>query len=315
MKTQKNLNWNLKVVLVILLGVFFFTGCNERSGNQNKEMSPPSTYDMDGSNRLGTEESKVLETSGTQDDGQTPEQEIPTEQQQRLIIRTGTMNLEIETYNDAETKINELVKNLNGYTSASTSSLNAAGKKQGSITIKVPAEKFDELIAKLGEIGTISSQNISSNDVTEEYIDLAARLKTERELEQRLITLLDTKAGSLSDIIEIESKLATVRQKIESVEGRMKFLRSQAAYSTLTVSIFEPSLLETSSGGGFFYEIGQAFKDGLEGFTDVLKIIITAAIALIPLLIFVGLLIFFVVRLIKWYNKKRGTKQPVQANT
>ena len=203
------------------------------------------------------------------------------------------------------------MKNLNGYTSASSSSLNAAGKKQGSITIKVPAEKFDELVAKLGEIGTIASQNISSNDVTEEYIDLEARLKTERELEQRLISLLDTKAGSLSDIIEIEGKLATVRQKIESVEGRMKFLRTQAAYSTLTVSVFEPSLLDTSSGGGFFYEIGQAFKQGLEGFTDVLKAIIVVAIALLPLLVFLAIVVYIVIRIIKWYSKRKGSKAVV----
>lgn len=313
MKTSKKFDWNLKAVFVILLGLMFLSGCNERSGN-NTEM-PPTTYDMKNSD-VGMQEEGLMKTSGSQEDvTQNPEQEIPTEQQQRLIIRTGTMNLEIETYSEAETKINDLVKNLNGYISGSSSSLNAAGKKQGTMTIKVPAEKFDELIARLAEIGTISSQNITSSDVTEEYIDLAARLKTERELEQRLITLLDTKAGSLSDIIEIESKLATVRQKIESVEGRMKFLRSQASFSTLTVSIFEPSLLETSSGGGFFYEIGQAFKDGLEGFTEVLKTIIIAAIALLPLIVFLGILVFVVIKGIKWYNKKRSAKSNPQVNT
>ncbi len=313
MKNSKH----LRALFVILLGLFFLSGCNERSGNRNTEMSPTDFEVSENQNSTGdrSPKSDLIQTSGTQDDGQVPEEEIPTGQQQRLIIRTGTMNLEIETYNDAEIKINDLVKNLNGYTSASTSSLNAAGKKQGSITIKVPAEKFDELIAKLGEIGTISSQNISSSDVTEEYIDLAARLKTEKELEQRLISLLDTKASSLSDIIEIESKLATVRQKIESVEGRMKFLMSQASYSTLTVSIFEPSLLETSSGGGFFYEIGQAFKEGLEGFTDVLKTIIIAAIALLPLVVFLGLLVFLVIKGIKWYNKRRLAKTNPQVNT
>jgi hypothetical protein len=303
---------NLKAVIIILLGLFFLSGCNERGDNKNTEMSPPMTYD--GSmEEDATGDMKVSTTSGTQDnlkDTEIPTQDQPTQEQQRLIIRNGTMNLEIESYDEADKKINELVKNLDGYTSASSSSMNAAGKKQGSLTIKVPAEKFDELIAKLGEIGQISSQNITSSDVTEEYIDLGARLKTERELEQRLISLLDTKASTLSDVIEIEGKLATVRQKIESVEGRMKYLRSQAAFSTLTVSIFEPSLLDTSSGGGFFYEIGQAFKQGLEGFTDVLKAIIIAAIALLPLLVFLAIIVFVIVRVIKWYSKKKALKKP-----
>jgi hypothetical protein len=300
---------NLKAVIIILLGLFFLSGCNDMGGNKNTDMPPPMTFD--GSlEEDASKDMKIRTTSGTQDNLQQTDQEIPTQEQQRLIIRNGTMNLEIESYDEADKKINELVKNLDGYTSASSSSMNAAGKKQGSLTIKVPAEKFDELIAKLGEIGQISSQNITSSDVTEEYIDLSARLKTERELEQRLISLLDTKASTLSDVIEIEGKLATVRQKIESVEGRMKYLRSQAAFSTLTVSIFEPSLLDTSSGGGFFYEIGQAFKQGLEGFTDVLKAIIIAAIALLPLLIFLAIIVFIIVRGIKWYSKKKALKKP-----
>ncbi|MCB0720792.1 MAG: DUF4349 domain-containing protein [Ignavibacteriae bacterium] len=305
---------NFKAVLFLILGFIILNGCMDKSGNKDTENQPPMTYNTDGTTNMdvaGDEERTVYKKTSLTSENQQDETEIPTQQQQRLIIRTGTMNLEIETYGEAETKINDLVKNLNGYTSASSSSLNAAGKKQGSITIKVPAEKFDELVAKLGEIGTIASQNISSNDVTEEYIDLEARLKTERELEQRLISLLDTKAGSLSDIIEIEGKLATVRQKIESVEGRMKFLRTQAAYSTLTVSVFEPSLLDTSSGGGFFYEIGQAFKQGLEGFTDVLKAIIVVAIALLPLLVFLAIVVYIVIRIIKWYSKRKGSKAVV----
>ena len=307
----------LRALLLVILATGLLSGCMSKDGGNNKqtETAPPTTtFDLDNSKiTTGEEEGRMLKTSGTQDDGQVPDKEIPTEQQQRLIIRTGTMNLEVETFGDAETKINELVKSLNGYTSATSSSQNAAGKKQGAMTIKVPAEKFDELLVKLADIGEISSQNITSSDVTEEYIDLSARLKTERELEQRLISLLDTKAANLSDIIEIEGKLATVRQKIESVQGRMKYLMSQSSYSTLTVNIYEPSLLETSSGGGFFYEIGQAFKDGLEGFTDVLKIIITAAIALLPLLLFLGLLVFVIIRLIKWYNKRKASKPAVEA--
>lgn len=306
----------LRALLFVILAAVFLTGCMSKDGgNKDTDTSRrmQTLEDMGSVENEVDSKSMTLKTSGSQDDGQIPDKEIPTEQQQRLIIRTGTMNLEVETFGDAETKINELVKSLNGYTSATSSSQNAAGKKQGAMTIKVPAEKFDELLVKLADIGEISSQNITSSDVTEEYIDLTARLKTERELEQRLISLLDTKAANLSDIIEIEGKLATVRQKIESVQGRMKYLMSQSSYSTLTVNIYEPSLLETSSGGGFFYEIGQAFKDGLEGFTDVLKIIITAAIALLPLLLFLALLVYVIIRIIKWYNKRKASKSALEA--
>ena len=143
------------------------------------------------------------------------------------------------------------------------------------------------------------NQNISGKDVTEEYMDADARLKTQRELESRLLKLLAEKTASLTSVVEVEQKLAGVRENIERTEGRMKYLKDQASYSTLAVSIYEPSLLQTSSGGGFFYELGEGVKRGLRGFTSVLSGIIVAVIALSPILAIIGLIIYIVVRIIR----------------
>jgi len=81
----------------------------------------------------------------------------------------------------------------------------------------------------------------------------------------------------------------------------MRYLKDQASYSTLMISIYEPSLLTTSSGGGFFYELGQGVKKGLSGFTAVLAGLITVVIALLPLIIIALVIIYLVMR----YLKKR----------
>jgi hypothetical protein len=220
-------------------------------------------------------------------------------QDKRMIIRSGTMSIEADNFNETEAKVKQIVSGLNGYVTNSSSQLNAGGKKQGAITIRVAAERFDALLEELGKIGKVMNQNISGRDVTEEYMDSDARLKTQRELESRLLKLLAEKTANLTSVVEVEQKLAQVRENIEKTEGRMRFLKDQASYSTLTVSVYEPAILTTSSGGGFFHEIGQGVKRGLTGFTSVVSGIITFVIALSPVIAIGGVILCFVLRVIR----------------
>jgi hypothetical protein len=163
------------------------------------------------------------------------------------------------------------------------------------------------LIDELSKVGKVVNQNISGRDVTEEYMDSEARLKTQRELETRLLNLLAEKTAKLTDVVDVEQKLASVRENIEKTEGRMRYLKDQASYSTLTVSVFEPSILTTSTGGGFFYELGESISKGLTGFTKVLSGIITFIIALSPVWIAIFVILYFVRR----YFRKRKQVQTV----
>jgi hypothetical protein len=209
------------------------------------------------------------------------------------------MSMEVDKFDDTEGRIKQIANSFNGYVTNSNAILNVSGKKQGTITIRVASDKFDALVGEISKAGKVMNQNITGQDVTEEYMDADARLKTQRELESRLLKLLAEKTASLTSIVEVEQKLAGVRENIERTEGRMKFLKDQASYSTLSVSVYEPSLLQTSTGGGFFYELGESVKKGLKGFTNVLSGIITAVIALSPILAILGLVGYLVVRYIK----------------
>jgi len=220
----------------------------------------------------------------------------------RMIIKTGTMGIEVEKYDDAALKVNEIAKKYGGYVSNTTSSQNSSGKKQGTLTLKVPADKYEALVAETGTLGKVMSQNINANDVTEQYVDLEARLKTQKELEQRLIKLLAEKTARLTDVVEVEQKLASVRQVIESIDGKMRYMRNQSEMSSLTLSLYEPAILVTSSGGGFFYELGQSVKKGLRGFTDILAGMITIFIALLPVIILL-VIIYWIIR--KVIRKRR----------
>lgn len=308
------MKYNKIIFSFIILGLLTLYSCGEKSEKfDTNKQSPPS----------GTQTKDMVETTSEEPTSKSDElknetrvttnQQINYKQQaenfntqdKRMIIRSGTMNVEIEKYDDSEAKVKEIAQRFNGYITNSQASLNANGKKQGTITIRIPANQFDAALTEIAKIGKTMNQNITGKDVTEEYMDAEARMKTQQELESRLLKLLAEKTARLTDVVEVEQKLANVRENIEKTQGRMRYLKDQASYSTLAVSLYEPSLLQTSSGGGFFYEIEQGFKKGLKGFTSVVSGLITLLIALLPVLIILYIIYWFVRR----YLKKRKLAQ------
>jgi len=295
------------ILAFILPFVVALNACQQESdktsGNQDiisyKTDAPSTTTDLESAPK-----NKDFTSSENKPDGllkqvnyqQPTENTNPTDK--RMIIRTGTMSIENDSFDETELKAKEIAKNLGGFITNSTAQVNQSGKKQGTLTIRVQADKYDALLAELAKTGKVMSQNITGRDVTEEYVDAEARLKTQRELETRLLQLLAEKTANLTAVVEVEQKLANVRENIEKTEGRMRMLKDQASFSTITLSIYEPAILNTSSGG-FFYELERSFEKGLTGFTKVLAGIITFVIAMAPILAILGFIVYIVIRVIK----------------
>ncbi|MEO8665542.1 MAG: DUF4349 domain-containing protein [Ignavibacteria bacterium] len=302
MKTQK--------FLFLLVSLILLNGCSTKNKDLSNTESPKTVTSETGisdDQRSGASSDKFKVSDGTLSKvlyNKPVEEKIPS-QLNRMIIKNGTINIEIEKFDESEKRITEEVFKVNGYITNSNSSIDASGKKQGVIQVRIPADKYDSFIQSISSVGKVMSQKISGNDVTEEFIDLEARQKTQKELEKRLLELLSEKTARLTDVVEVEEKLSDVRENIERTEGRMRFLKDQSSFSTLSVSLFEPSLLQTSSGGGFFYEIGQAFKKGLNGFTEVLAGLVTFIVAFTPVLIF-AFIIFIIIRKSLISRKKKS---------
>jgi len=292
----------LKFFILTALVFTFISGCQKdkmtpnintpKSENTQPNKEAPLLSEQDELKKDIKKEQTGYTTTGSTSDK-------PIDVSKRLVVKTGTLSLEVENFDDAEKRVNEIAKNQNGFIANSNSMVNSSGKKSGTIVIKVPVDKYDNLINDISAVGKVANKNISSSDVTEEYIDLESRAKTQKELEQRLLKLLSEKTARLTDVVEVEEKLASVRQKIESIEGKMKYLMSQSSYSTLSVSIFEPSLLQTTSGGGFFYEIGQGIKKGLNGLTEILSGLIAVVIALLPVIGFVSVIVWIILKFVR----------------
>jgi len=202
---------------------------------------------------------------------------------ERKIIKTGDFTFETKDINRTKVAVEKISKELNGYI-ANESQNNFDDRIQYHQTVRVPAEKFDTLLVQLELLATrVDTKNINTQDVTEEFIDVEARLKTKKELELRYLDLLK-QAKNVSDIVSIEGQLATVRSEIESMEGRLTYLKNQVAFSTLHVSYYEI----VGKDFGFGSKVGRAVYQGWDNLLSFLILMVN----LWPfLLLFAGFLI------------------------
>ena len=157
-----------------------------------------------------------------------------------MVIRTGNASLEVQALDSAITRARLLALRLGGYVGNTNVQGGKDQPRMATLEIKLPAPRFDEAIGGLAPIGRVEAVNVSAQDVSEEYVDVAARVANGRRLEEQLVRLLERRTGRLSDALEVERELARVREQIERYEGRMRWLRSRAAVSTLSLTLHEP---------------------------------------------------------------------------
>jgi hypothetical protein len=142
-----------------------------------------------------------------------------------------------------------------------------AGTRCAGDQIKVPASRFDDLTDGIGRSAG-RFLNVSAEDVSEEFVDLTARVANARRLEERLLELLGTRTGKLQDVLSVERELARVREEIERMEGRLRFLRARAQLSTLSVGLHEPPPLVTTRPGA--NPLAEAVRQAWRNFVGVL---------------------------------------------
>ena len=176
----------------------------------------------------------------------------PAEQQQapvtgRKIIRNGTMEFEVQNFDDALLRVTKLVAEQGGFVATTDSDKLPNGKVKGTITLRVPAEHLDTLVLTLRGIGDLKTQKISAEDVTKHYTDLESELRAARAMEERLLDIIKTGKGQIKDLLEAEKQLGVWREKIEQIEGERRYLSDLVALSTLSVVLYERDIKTPAS--------------------------------------------------------------------
>ena len=202
----------------------------------------------------------------------------------RLIVRTGQAVIEVDSLEPAIAELRRIAQRVGGFVADASVQSGRNQLRSATLQLKVPAARFDDLTLALGPLGGLQSVNVNAEDVSEEFVDVTARVANSRRLEDRLVELLRTRTGKLQDVLAVEHELARVREEIERMEGRLRYLKASAQLSTLSVSLSEPPPIITSHPGRNI--ITEAFKTAWRNFVGLLAGVIASLGVVTPILIF-----------------------------
>ena len=175
---------------------------------------------------------------------------------ERMIVRTGDMSLVVADVMTAIERIINLAEGYEGYV-VSSNSWREGDRLVGAIAIRVPAERFDDAIRALRELAVeVNSESTSSQDVTEEYIDLSARLHNLEASEKQLLELMK-QAGKVEEILEVQRELSKTRGEIEQTKGRMQYLEQTSSTSLVNVRLDQAELDVNFTASTRTVKVGQ----------------------------------------------------------
>jgi len=212
----------------------------------------------------------------------------------RMVIKTADLSIQVEKYDGTLEKIQQITNRNSGYVVASSASADDAGRKSGSVTLRVPSPKFNQTLDELKKTASkVESESIQGQDVTEEFYDLAARLDNKKRAETRFQEILQS-AQNAKEILEVEQALAAVREEIDRLEARKRYVQDHVAMSTITVYLPEPVPFAGSGSTGFWARMARGFQRGVNGFADVIAFLITLIIASVPVLALAAVLVLLI---------------------
>lgn len=161
----------------------------------------------------------------------------------RKIIHRANLQLRVSDFAAAQSNIEEKVAEYEGYIVESNVYHDEDELSNGYITMRIPAKHFQSFLADTEKEATnVIERNVTGEDVTEQYVDLEARLTSKRVVEERLLQFLK-EAEKTEDLLRISGDLAVVQEEIESLVGKKNFLENQTAYSTVEIGLFEERVI------------------------------------------------------------------------
>lgn len=251
---MKNMR-NAKFISIILLAALAWS-CNQASKNDLML----SEKRMLASDEAVEPEIVSVRSAITSDNVTTPNIEPK-------VIKTANVSIEVSDYLKSRQKVDSIVQKHKGYIT-NESFQETESIRSNNITIRIPYQNFNALLCDVAAIAKkVDYQNIFTQDVTEEYIDIKTRLDNKLELERTYRKHL-REAKNIEDILKIENKLAEIRSEIESAQGRLKYIDNQVNLSTVSLYVYQkleykyiPEALPS-----FWQRLKEGIHSGWKGF-------------------------------------------------
>lgn len=208
------------------------------------------------------------------------------------IIKSANVKYKVKNVKVATKKVVKIVKGLRGYISDQRFQ-NTNYQIENRFTIKVPQKQFDTLLDSLGTVAEfIEYENITSKDVTEEYVDIKARLETKEAIKKRYEDILRKRATKVEDILAAEEKIGLIQEEIESAKGRLNYLSNKVSFSTIQVDLYETVNYKeepTNYKRTFFSKMKEGFSFGW----NLIEKVFLGVIYLWPILLIATFIILY----------------------
>ncbi len=241
----------MKKILLIVAVLIFSISCKNQ---QSEDVAVAESVDV---KMMNLESAPVAASEASASGGAKTTIEAKIIKNANLRFETSDLNQSYANIQKALVKYKAAIQN------------DVTGKDYNSVyrnlIIRIPNTAFDAFISDISKgVSHFDRKEIASDDVTEEYIDIESRINTKKTLEKRYLELLN-KATKVSEILEIEKGLATVREEIESIEGRLKYLQSRIAMSTITIEMYTQNASESGATVSYGSKMWNSFKEGFFG--------------------------------------------------
>ncbi len=240
---------------------------------------------------------------------------------QRLVIKNATLEIVVDSPANALQSISDMANQMNGFV-VSSSSYKATGSSgnevpQAKITVRVPAARLDEALAKIHGLvknadQDIRNESVTGQDVTEDYTDLNSRLTNLQAAEKQLQAILEN-ATKTEDVLSVFQQLTSIRQDIEVTKGKIKYYEQSASLSAIDVSILAQASIAPIEIAGW-QPLGIA-RDAVQALIGIGQFLVGAVIWIVIVLLPIGLVFFFPVRFIRrLIRRNRPHPTPTQVN-
>jgi len=275
--------------MLLLSSVLMFAGCrfSEKSADSPEaQRSVASSRDANqqGSVKESLQREAVMQPVSLNDAAKSDSVSAAME---RKIIRDADLTMEVPSTTETQRKVSSIAESHGGFIVTSEAKQREASEPAKrtldiKLVLRVPSNQFEAALNEIEGLATnLTHRNVTGQDVTEEFIDLEARLKTQKALELQFLEIM-RQANKVADALEVQRQIADVRTEIEKLEGRRRFLESRTSLSTITVNIQSPTPIVVSTSG-FGRSVREAVSESIEVASGIVLFLVRFAIVMIPI--------------------------------
>lgn len=277
------------VGVLLIIGALLAACGGEQAG---LESAPAMNFQIGG----GADESSARGQVGG---GQTQAPDIA-----RKLIQNAELHLEVDSCDEARRAIEADLAEAGGFVASARVDHHQGQASRAVLMLRIPATSLGSALASFSKLGTVVHETLDTQDITEVYFDLEARLESARKLEVRLHEILATRAQEVEELLEVEGELGRVRETIERFEGKLRLWESQVAYSTLTVELTTHAVFAAAEPRGLGEAIGATLSNSWRALLSVGRGILLLAVAFLPWLLPLLLVVWLTIRGVQWLERR-----------